>query len=164
MDSPLSGCGVGASRADGPFSWRPPPQYYHSVRIFAGQEPTCVWVGWVTPDYHQHDMTFDLSKVRTVTVTMGDDQGHIHDSIKRSNCYLVWGGEFVSSGQQTRVSTVDLVLGCLVDLATGLMTFTANGKEINAFYQVEPNTKLFPAVFVLPTSQNVIQFELGKMK
>uniref|UniRef100_A0A8C3P7U1 Ryanodine receptor 1 n=1 Tax=Chrysemys picta bellii TaxID=8478 RepID=A0A8C3P7U1_CHRPI len=138
--------------------------YYHSVRIFAGQEPTCVWVGWVTPDYHQHDMTFDLSKVRTVTVTMGDDQGHIHDSIKRSNCYLVWGGEFVSSGQQTRVSTVDLVLGCLVDLATGLMTFTANGKEINTFYQVEPNTKLFPAVFVLPTSQNVIQFELGKMK
>ncbi|XP_074927340.1 ryanodine receptor 1-like [Chelonoidis abingdonii] len=138
--------------------------YYHSVRIFAGQEPTCVWVGWVTPDYHQHDMTFDLSKVRTVTVTMGDDQGHIHDSIKRSNCYLVWGGEFVSSGQQTRVSTVDLVLGCLVDLATGLMTFTANGKEINTFYQVEPNTKLFPAVFVLPTSQNVVQFELGKMK
>ncbi|XP_074978445.1 ryanodine receptor 1 isoform X5 [Caretta caretta] len=138
--------------------------YYHSVRIFAGQEPTCVWVGWVTPDYHQHDVTFDLSKVRTVTVTMGDDQGHIHDSIKRSNCYLVWGGEFVSSAQQTRVSTVDLVLGCLVDLATGLMTFTANGKEINTFYQVEPNTKLFPAVFVLPTSQNVFQFELGKMK
>ncbi|XP_050784274.1 ryanodine receptor 1 isoform X2 [Gopherus flavomarginatus] len=138
--------------------------YYHSVRIFAGQEPTCVWVGWVTPDYHQHDMAFDLSKVRTVTVTMGDDQGHIHDSIKRSNCYLVWGGEFVSSGQQTRVSTVDLVLGCLVDLATGLMTFMANGKEINTFYQVEPNTKLFPAVFVLPTSQNVVQFELGKMK
>uniref|UniRef100_A0A452IME6 Ryanodine receptor 1 n=1 Tax=Gopherus agassizii TaxID=38772 RepID=A0A452IME6_9SAUR len=154
---------VGASRADGPFPC-PAPQYYHSVRIFAGQEPTCVWVGWVTPDYHQHDMAFDLSKVRTVTVTMGDDQGHIHDSIKRSNCYLVWGGEFVSSGQQTRVSTVDLVLGCLVDLATGLMTFTANGKEINTFYQVEPNTKLFPAVFVLPTSQNVVQFELGKMK
>lgn len=30
--------------------------------------------------------------------------------------------------------------------------------------QVEPNTKLFPAVFALPTSQNVIQFELGKLK
>lgn len=30
--------------------------------------------------------------------------------------------------------------------------------------QVEPNTKLFPAVFVLPTHQNVIQFELGKQK
>lgn len=31
-------------------------------------------------------------------------------------------------------------------------------------YQVEPNTKLFPAVFVLPTHQNVVQFELGKQK
>lgn len=30
--------------------------------------------------------------------------------------------------------------------------------------QVEPNTKLFPAVFVLPSSQNMIQFELGKLK
>lgn len=30
--------------------------------------------------------------------------------------------------------------------------------------QVEPNTKLFPAVFVLPTSQNMLQLELGKLK
>lgn len=30
--------------------------------------------------------------------------------------------------------------------------------------QVEPNTKLFPAVVTLPTNQNVIQFELGKLK
>lgn len=120
-------------------------------------------------------------------------------SIKRSNCYMVWGGEFASTTQQARVSHTDLVIGCLVDLATGLMTFTANGKEINTFFQVgphhgppvragggscphprdsialslgsaassvqvEPNTKLFPAVFALPTSQNVVQFELGKLK
>lgn len=111
-------------------------------------------------------------------------------SIKRSNCYMVWGGEF-SNSQQTRVSQEDFIIGCLVDLDTGLMTFTANGKEINTFYQVsyilivtlflinrryvpqlwdvvfsqvEPNTKLFPAVFVLPSSQNMIQFELGKLK
>ncbi|XP_010209556.1 PREDICTED: ryanodine receptor 1-like, partial [Tinamus guttatus] len=84
--------------------------------------------------------------------------------IKRSNCYMVWGGEFASNTQQARVSHSDLVIGCLVDLATGLMTFTANGNEINTFFQVEPNTKLFPAVFVLPTSQNVVQFELGKLK
>ncbi|XP_071656899.1 ryanodine receptor 1 isoform X4 [Patagioenas fasciata] len=138
--------------------------YYYSVRIFAGQEPSSVWVGWVTPDFHQHDPAFELARVRTVTVTMGDDRGNVHDSIKRSNCYMVWGGEFASTGQQARVSHTDLVIGCLVDLATGLMTFTANGKEINTFFQVEPNTKLFPAVFALPTSQNVIQFELGKLK
>lgn len=54
-------------------------QYYYSVRIFAGQEPAGVWVGWVTPDYHQYDLHYDLSKVRTVTVTVGDDKGNIHD-------------------------------------------------------------------------------------
>lgn len=43
-----------------------------------------MWVGWVTPDYHQHDMNFELSKVRAVTVTMGDEQGNVH-----SRC---WGG------------------------------------------------------------------------
>ncbi|KAF5896903.1 ryanodine receptor 1-like isoform X3, partial [Clarias magur] len=137
--------------------------YYYSVRIFAGQEPGGVWVGWVTPDYHQYDPSFDLFKVRTVTVTVGDDKGNIHDSIKRSNCYMVWGGDLISGSQQ-RFSQEDLVVGCLVDLATGLMTFTANGKEINTFYQVEPNTKLFPAVFVQPFSQNMLQFELGKLK
>ncbi|XP_041324326.1 ryanodine receptor 1-like, partial [Pyrgilauda ruficollis] len=138
--------------------------YYYSVRLFAGQEPGSAWVGWVTPHFHQHDPDFELSRVRSVTVTMGDDRGNVHDSIKRSNCYMVWGGEFATPTQQARVSHTDLVIGCLVDLATGLMTFTANGKEINTFFQVEPNTKLFPAVFVQPTTQNVLQFELGKLK
>lgn len=55
--------------------------------------------------------------------------------MKHSSCYMVWGGDLVSN-QQTRFSQEDMVVGCLVDLATGLMTFTANGKEINTFYQV----------------------------
>ncbi|XP_051788410.1 ryanodine receptor 1-like isoform X7 [Erpetoichthys calabaricus] len=138
--------------------------YYYSVRIFAGQEPSGVWVGWVTPDYHQYDLSFEISKIRSVTVTVGDDKGNVHDSIKRSNCYMVWGGEFSNNTQQTRINQEDLVIGCLVDLATGLMNFTVNGKEINTFFQVEPNTKLFPAVFVLPSSQNLLQVELGKLK
>lgn len=29
---------------------------------------------------------------------------------------------------------------------------------------MEPTTKLFPAVFVLPSSQNMVQFDLGKLK
>ncbi|XP_056366826.1 ryanodine receptor 1-like [Oenanthe melanoleuca] len=138
--------------------------YYYSVRLFAGQEPGSAWVGWVTPHFHQHDPEFELSRVRSVTVTMGDERGNVHDSIKRSDCYMVWGGEFAAPTQQARVTHTDLVIGCLVDLATGLMTFTANGKEINTFFQVEPNTKLFPAVFVQPSTQNVLQFELGKLK
>lgn len=38
-----------------------------------------MWVGWITPDYHQYDPHFDISKVRNVTVTVGDDKGNIHD-------------------------------------------------------------------------------------
>lgn len=66
----------------------------------------------------------------------------VSSSLKCSNCYMVWGGDFVSPGQQGRISHTDLVIGCLVDLATGLMTFTANGKESNTFFQVSPPSPL----------------------
>ncbi|XP_049596076.1 ryanodine receptor 3 isoform X1 [Syngnathus scovelli] len=138
--------------------------YYHSVRVFAGQDPSCVWVGWVTPDYHYYSNNFALSKTRTVTVTLGDERGRVHESVKRSNCYMVWGGDVTNATHASSRSNVDLEIGCLSDLATGLVTFTVNGKEISTSYQVEPNTKLFPAVFVQPTSPNLFQFELAKIK
>ncbi|KAM9842965.1 LOW QUALITY PROTEIN: ryanodine receptor 3 [Aulostomus maculatus] len=139
-------------------------QYYHSVRVFAGQDPAGVWVGWVTPDYHYYSNNFNLSKNRTVTVTLGDERGRVHESVKRSNCYMVWGGDVTSVAHGSSRSNVDLEIGCLMDLATGLVTFTVNGKEGATSYQVEPNTKLFPAVFVRPTSPNLFQFELAKIK
>ncbi|MFT7807285.1 ryanodine receptor 2 isoform X1 [Arapaima gigas] len=136
--------------------------YYYSVRIFPGQEPSSVWVGWVTSDFHQHDTAFDLEKVRTVTVTLGDEKGKVHESIKRSNCYMVWAGESTSPGQSRNSNGLEI--GCLVDTAHGLLTFTSNGKELNTYYQVEPSTKLFPAVFAQATSPNIFQFELGRIK
>uniref|UniRef100_A0A671X4P8 Ryanodine receptor 3 n=1 Tax=Sparus aurata TaxID=8175 RepID=A0A671X4P8_SPAAU len=139
-------------------------KYYHSVRVFAGQDPAGVWVGWVTPDYHYYSNNFNLSKNRTVTVTLGDERGRVHESVKRSNCYMVWGGDVTNAAHTSSRSNVDLEIGCLIDLATGLVTFTVNGKEITTSYQVEPNTKLFPAVFVRPTSPNLFQFELAKIK
>uniref|UniRef100_A0AAX7UUJ1 Ryanodine receptor 2 n=1 Tax=Astatotilapia calliptera TaxID=8154 RepID=A0AAX7UUJ1_ASTCA len=135
--------------------------YYYSVRIFPGQEPSSVWVGWVTSDFHQYDPCFELHKVRTVTVTLGDEKGKVHESIKRSNCYMVWGGE---SSSPTQGRNNGLEIGCLVDTTNGLLTFTANGKELSTYYQVEPSTKLFPAVFAKATSPNVFQFELGRIK
>ncbi|XP_056401288.1 ryanodine receptor 3 isoform X2 [Hyla sarda] len=138
--------------------------YYYSVRIFAGQDPSSVWVGWVTPDYHFYSENFDLSKNCTVTVTLGDERGRVHESVKRSNCYMVWGGDHSTGSQRSSRSNVDIDIGCLVDLATGLLSFTANGKDLGTCYQVEPNTKLFPAVFLQPTSTNLFQFELGKLK
>ncbi|KYO28313.1 ryanodine receptor 3 isoform D [Alligator mississippiensis] len=141
-----------------------PSTYYYSVRIFAGQDPSSVWVGWVTPDYHYYSENFDLNKNCTVTVTLGDERGRVHESVKRSNCYMVWGGDVTAHSQRSGRSNVDLEIGCLVDLATGMLSFTANGKELGTCYQVEPNTKLFPAAFVQPTSTNLVQFELCKLK
>ncbi|KAM8814823.1 ryanodine receptor 2 isoform 1-T1 [Rhynchonycteris naso] len=136
--------------------------YYYSVRIFPGQEPANVWVGWVTSDFHQYDTRFDLDRVRTVTVTLGDEKGKVHESIKRSNCYMVCAGESMSPGQGRNNNGLEI--GCVVDTASGLLTFTANGKELSTYYQVEPSTKLFPAVFAQATSPNVFQFELGRIK
>ncbi|XP_019482753.1 PREDICTED: ryanodine receptor 3 [Hipposideros armiger] len=139
-------------------------QCYYAIRIFAGQDPSCVWVGWVTPDYHLYSEKFDLSKNCTVTVTLGDERGRVHESVKRSNCYMVWGGDIVATSQRSSRSNVDLEIGCLVDLAMGMLSFSANGRELGTCYQVEPNTKVFPAVFLQPTSTSLFQFELGKLK
>uniref|UniRef100_A0A8C3QAL2 Ryanodine receptor 3 n=1 Tax=Geospiza parvula TaxID=87175 RepID=A0A8C3QAL2_GEOPR len=138
--------------------------YFYSLRIFAGQDPSSVWVGWVTPDYHFYSENFDLNKNCTVTVTLGDERGRVHESVKRSNCYMVWGGDAIANSQRSGRSNVDIEIGCFVDLATGMVSFTANGRELGTCYQVEPNTKLFPATFLQPTSTNLIQFELGKLK
>ncbi|XP_030881032.1 ryanodine receptor 3 [Leptonychotes weddellii] len=139
-------------------------QCYYAIRIFAGQDPSCVWVGWVTPDYHLYSEKFDLNKNCTVTVTLGDERGRVHESVKRSNCYMVWGGDIVATSQRSSRSNVDLEIGCLVDLAMGMLSFSANGRELGTCYQVEPNTKVFPAVFLQPTSTSLFQFELGKLK
>ncbi|XP_017267342.1 ryanodine receptor 3 isoform X1 [Kryptolebias marmoratus] len=137
--------------------------YYHSVRVFAGQDPASVWVGWVTPDYHYYSKNFGLSKTQTVIVTLGDERGRVHESVQRSNCYMVCAADAVSPTSSGR-SNSDLEIGCLIDLATGFVSFTANGTELPTAYQVEPNTKLFPAVFVRPTSSNLFQFEFVKIK
>ncbi|KTG43170.1 hypothetical protein cypCar_00011044 [Cyprinus carpio] len=136
--------------------------YYYSVRIPYSQEPSYVWVGWVTSKFHHHDVTFDLDSICTVTVTLGDEWGKVHESVKRSSCYMVCAAEGSSLSHSRNSSGLEI--GCLVDTTTGLLTFTTNGKELATCYQVEPGTKLFPAVFAKATSSNVFQFELGRIK
>ncbi|XP_043961667.1 ryanodine receptor 3 isoform X1 [Gambusia affinis] len=150
-------------KEDGSIDYGSITTYYHSVRVFAGQDPATVWMGWVTPDYHYYSKNFSLSKTQTVTVTLGDERGRVHESIQRSNCYMVCAADALGPSSSSRSNT-DLEIGCLVDLATGLVSFTANGKELPTAYQVEPNTKLFPAVFCCPTSSNLFQFEFVKIK
>lgn len=57
-------------------------------------------------------------------------------SVKRSNCYMVWGGDIVATSQRASRSNVDLEIGCLVDLAMGMLSFSANGRELGTCYQV----------------------------
>ncbi|XP_065815894.1 ryanodine receptor 2 [Labrus bergylta] len=137
-------------------------RYYYSVRVLPGQEPFNVWVGWVTSNFHQHDVTFDADNVQTVTVTLGDDSGKVQESVKRCNSYMVCAGEATGLSQSRR--SAGLEIGCLIDTSTGLLMFTSSGVEMATFYQVEAGTKLFPAVFVKPTTSNMFQFELGRVK
>ncbi|KAE9546343.1 hypothetical protein FO519_010445, partial [Halicephalobus sp. NKZ332] len=37
-------------------------EYYYGVRIFPGQDPANVWIGWVTPQYHAHSTTFNVNE------------------------------------------------------------------------------------------------------
>lgn len=49
---------------------------------------------------------------------------------------MVWGGDGTGAAHTSSRSNVDLEIGCLIDLATGLVTFTVNGKDISTSYQV----------------------------
>lgn len=51
---------------------------------------------------------------------------------------MVCVGDAVTPSSSSR-SNSDLEIGCLIDLATGLVTFTANGKELSTVYQVKEN-------------------------
>lgn len=49
---------------------------------------------------------------------------------------MVWGGDIVATSQQSSRSNVDLEIGCLIDLAMGMLSFSANGRELGTCYQV----------------------------
>ncbi len=49
---------------------------------------------------------------------------------------MVWGGDVAGAAHASSRSNVDLEIGCLIDLATGLLTFTINGKDLPTSYQV----------------------------
>ena len=47
-------------------------EYYYGVRIFPGQDPASVYIGWVTPGFHQYSSSFDMKKIRNVVVCSMD--------------------------------------------------------------------------------------------
>ena len=133
-----------------------------------GQEAKCVFVGWVTSDFHRAENPFSLEQIRRAEMRVLDVSGQLKDHCFFQNAYLVCAGDLqeqaANQGGQEKgrgSATPGVVVGTTIDIATGLLTFSFNGQEIEERYQIEPGTKLFPAVFVEPTGRDVIQFEFS---
>jgi ryanodine receptor 2 len=47
-------------------------EYFYGVRIFPGQDPTHVYVGWVTTQYHFFSNEFNQSSVCRASVMIVD--------------------------------------------------------------------------------------------
>ena len=52
-------------------------EFFYGVRVFPGQDPNLVYVGWVTTQYHIHSRDFSQDIVRTVTIQSLDSYGRV---------------------------------------------------------------------------------------
>ncbi|XP_077528941.1 ryanodine receptor isoform X3 [Haemaphysalis longicornis] len=141
-------------------------EYFYGLRVFPGQDPNHVYVGWVTTAYKFYDRTFGNSKVRKVAFHGLSEDGLVHQVLERQNCYMVCAGQLaaeISQGDAAgRSANQGMYVGCHIDVSTGLLTFSADGHVTRQRFKMEPGTKLFPAAFFEATSKEVIQFELGR--
>ncbi|KAI1309032.1 Ryanodine receptor [Halotydeus destructor] len=141
-------------------------EYYYGVRIFPGQDPSHVFCGWVVSSFRHYEKTFDAASVRRVTLQVWAEDGQLAEYCDRQNCYMLNAGQLYSdvneSEQSGGRSNQGMFVGCHIDLATGTLTFTADGKPTKYRFRLEPGTKLFPAVFFEATSSEPLQFELGR--
>ncbi|UJR36545.1 hypothetical protein I4U23_029265 [Adineta vaga] len=156
-------------------------EFYYAVRILPGQNPRSVFIGWVTsrfkpillkeslPDDTSTTSASKLSKlIRRCTITQTGEDGSILESASRQDAYMFCASDLLDNmpDQEAVARRVvnGLLIGCLCDVSTGQLTFYVNGKESAQKLEVEPSTKLYPAVFVEPTVKEVLQFELGRIK
>jgi hypothetical protein len=165
-------------------------EYYYAVRILPGQNPRSVFIGWTTsrfkPIHGLDDISINkLTKlIRHCTITKTDNDGLIIENMRRQDAYMFCASDLLDNMTDkenvARRVVNGLLIGCLCDVSTGQLTFYVNGKESTQklqvidcrhqclcylnYIQVEPTTKLYPAVFVEPTVKEVLQFELGRIK
>uniref|UniRef100_A0A915DIR8 B30.2/SPRY domain-containing protein n=1 Tax=Ditylenchus dipsaci TaxID=166011 RepID=A0A915DIR8_9BILA len=141
-------------------------EYYYGVRIFPGQDPANVFVGWVTPQFHSYSQSFNVNDaVRKCRFNELDHQGITAGSVEYRNCYVLNALDLlnaVSDSANTKVS--GLLIGCLIDISVGELSFMAAGQDTGMKFKLEPGALLYPAVFVTPTSNEILQFELGRIK
>ncbi|XP_060521135.1 ryanodine receptor isoform X2 [Cylas formicarius] len=140
-------------------------EYFYGVRIFPGQDPTHCYVGWVTTQYHLHTKDFNQDNVLKASVVVCDEYNRVIDSINRQSCYMVRADELynqVTQDASGKGASQGMFIGCFLDTATGVITFTCDGKPTPHRFKMEPETKLFPAIFVEATSKEIMQIELGR--
>lgn len=86
-------------------------------------------------------------------------------SVERHSCYMFRADELhaeVSSDTGGKGASQGMFIGCFIDTATGFITLQCDGKDTRHKYRMEPGTKLFPGVFLEPTSKETLQIELGR--
>ncbi|XP_026324427.1 ryanodine receptor [Hyposmocoma kahamanoa] len=140
-------------------------EYFYGVRIFPGQDPTHVYIGWVTTQYHLHSKDFNQNKVMKSSVIITDDYDRVIESVNRQSCYMVRADELyneVMAEATAKGASQGMFIGCSVDTSTGTVSFTCEGKDTSIKFKMEPETKLFPAIFVEATSKEILQIELGR--
>ncbi|CAG9853862.1 unnamed protein product [Phyllotreta striolata] len=140
-------------------------EYFYGVRIFPGQDPAHTYIGWVTTQYHLHSKDFNQNQVLKSSVIVVDDFERIVERVERQSCYMVRADELynqVTQDASGKGASQGMFIGCFLDAATGIITFTCDGKPTTHRFMMEPETKLFPAIFVEATSKEVLQFELGR--
>ncbi|XP_063919785.1 ryanodine receptor isoform X1 [Zophobas morio] len=140
-------------------------EYFYGVRIYPGQDPTHVYIGWVTTQYHLHTKDFNQKQVRTSSIIITDEYERIMDCVDRQSCYMVRADELynqVTQDASGKGASQGMFVGCFLDAATGVITFTCEGKPTSHVYRMEPETKLFPAIFLEATSKECLQIELGR--
>lgn len=141
-------------------------EYFYGIRIFPGQDPHHVYCGWVVSNFRHYEKTFASNSVRRVTIQVWSENGQLAEYCDRQNCYILNAGQLYNDVNEIEQSggrsNQGMFVGCHIDLSTGTLTFTADGKPTKYRFRLEPGTKLFPAVFFEATSKECLQFELGR--
>lgn len=120
-------------------------EYYYAVRILPGQNPRSVYIGWVTSRFKPivptdlfEDANFTPSQrlaklIRRCTITQTDNDGSILESFSRQDAYMFCAADLLEniadSENVARRVVNGLVIGCLCDISTGILSFYVNGKE-----------------------------------
>lgn len=144
--------------------------YYFGLRIFPGQDPSSVYVGWVTPQYHSYVSSFKNSQaVRSCKFSeleySSSGLSMPMESIEFRNCYLLNAGELLTCvNDTTNTKVTGVLIGCVIDTSAGELSFYVEGQDTGRKFRLEAGLMLYPAAFVIPTSSEVCQFELGRVK